>query len=87
MCIRDSYEVLQILSISLTDKTHLHDPVSYTHLDVYKRQILCNAPNLYLDFAYNKHPQEPGLYWGGWVNERNTYAVSYTHLDVYKRQA
>ena len=35
--------------------------------------ILCNAPNLYLDFAYNKHPQEPGLYWGGWVNERNTY--------------
>ncbi len=44
--------------------------------------ILCNAPNLYLDFAYNKHPQEPGLYWGGWVNERNTYDL--LPYDVYR---
>lgn len=41
-----------------------------------------NAPNLYLDFAYNKHPQEPGLYWGGWVNERNTYDL--LPYDVYR---
>ena len=53
-------------------------PVSYTHLDVYKRQ----AP------ALGGRPAEPlagaeGAAFGG--TERR--AVSYTHLDVYKRQA
>lgn len=27
--------------------------------------VLCNAPNLYLDFAYSPHPEERGYYWGG----------------------
>ena len=53
-------------------------PVSYTHLDVYKRQALntdlvCDAINtamreLFLQIVYGRTP------------------VSYTHLDVYKRQ-
>ena len=44
--------------------------------------VLCNAPNLYFDFAYNKHAQEPGLYWGGWVNERDSYNL--LPFDVYR---
>lgn len=44
--------------------------------------ILCNAPNLYMDFAYNKHSKEPGLYWGGWVNERNSFNL--LPYDVYR---
>ena len=46
--------------------------VSYTHLDVYKRQVLCN-------------PWMGTVYPIGGRGER-FQAVSYTHLDVYKRQ-
>ena len=59
-------------------------PVSYTHLDVYKRQVI------------NRNGGKPGgkdaqsaMYWGDsevMNNLRSIVAVSYTHLDVYKRQ-
>lgn len=35
--------------------------------------ILSNVTNFYLDFAYNKHPYEPGHYWGGFLNEVNSF--------------
>ena len=44
--------------------------------------ILCNVTNFYLDMSYNRHPSEPGLYWGGFVNEYNTYDM--LPLDIYK---
>ena len=70
-------------------------PVSYTHLDVYKRQdILCGdvnpsgkladtfASSLY-DYPSTKNFHESPSY----VDyTEDIYAVSYTHLDVYKRQ-
>ena len=52
---------------------HSHAPVSYTHLDVYKRQIQpthSSAP----------HGKRPAR------RMSSTIPVSYTHLDVYKRQ-
>ncbi|WP_459505226.1 hypothetical protein [Erwinia amylovora] len=58
-------------------------PVSYTHLDVYKRQVLTelelddNAPALQQLLA-RSHPRHYRLDLG---------PASYTHLDVYKRQA
>ena len=55
-------------------------PVSYTHLDVYKRQGPGGAVF---------HPARGVHYLQGWDgrNPRNSKrAVSYTHLDVYKRQ-
>ena len=61
--------------------------VSYTHLDVYKRQVLHNQTFLRL---------APQLVHGETVNFRIRLAsgkfvtaddaVSYTHLEVYKRQ-
>ena len=57
--------ILSLLALKYT-------PVSYTHLDVYKRQVL--EPTL----------NELALL-GGIVVLR-TIPVSYTHLDVYKRQ-
>ena len=51
-------------------------PVSYTHLDVYKRQVL--AVVLVGVIA--------ATYYHMMVRIRRSYAVSYTHLDVYKRQ-
>ena len=44
--------------------------------------ILCNVTNFYLDMAYNRHQSEPGLYWGGFVNEYNSYDM--LPLDIYK---
>ena len=37
--------------------------------------VLCNVTNLYYDLAYDKHPQEPGLYWGGFVGTWDAYAM------------
>ena len=50
--------------------------VSYTHLDVYKRQVCSSAP---LAMTAAGIPAMP-------IWER-VASVSYTHLDVYKRQA
>ena len=75
-------------------------PVSYTHLDVYKRQILeIVHANKTADFITvgeeldrRKRLDAVGglAYITSLANESVSYnveAVSYTHLDVYKRQA
>ena len=54
-------------------------PVSYTHLDVYKRQLLVRPdPQVIWDTPKKEK---------GWRKMHGNYPVSYTHLDVYKRQA
>ena len=38
-------EVLaEVVELSIQDAQNSLDPVSYTHLDVYKRQVLCRTP-------------------------------------------
>lgn len=44
--------------------------------------VLCNVSNFYFDLAYSKDPQEPGLYWAGFVNARNAYA--FAPYDMFK---
>ena len=58
-----------------------HSPVSYTHLDVYKRQYLdsCLWRRLFGNLIIR--------IWRNVKRKRRNAAVSYTHLDVYKRQA
>ena len=69
--------------------------VSYTHLDVYKRQVseasfrivkLSISPG---DKALRspKSPNIPSITTRGSLPPEREVAVSYTHLDVYKRQA
>ena len=65
-------------------------PVSYTHLDVYKRQ------GQYLTIDDSKYAGTPGgktqnIYALNYNDKDNDIkislgSVSYTHLDVYKRQ-
>ena len=71
-------------------------PVSYTHLDVYKRQtqqwIMENYPDSYAAQTYIAAAEEllNGTDAQSGENGYYTYIynpVSYTHLDVYKRQA
>ena len=55
-------------------------PVSYTHLDVYKRQKLETLSLAKLkEFAKEQEIK-------GYGSMRKAEPVSYTHLDVYKRQ-
>ena len=65
---------------------HLHViyAVSYTHLDVYKRQFILNDILHYMSYEHQRtlllrcmERLRP---------EGKLIAVSYTHLDVYKRQ-
>jgi hexosaminidase len=35
--------------------------------------VLCNVSNFYFDLAYNNHPQEPGLYWAGFVDTKDAF--------------
>ena len=49
-------------------------PVSYTHLDVYKRQVQKGFTNAMKSGVLAGYPLD------------SLKAVSYTHLDVYKRQ-
>jgi hexosaminidase len=43
--------------------------------------VLCNATHLYFDLACEKHPQEPGYYWAGFVSNRAPFEL--VPLDVF----
>ena len=68
---------------------HLIDSVSYTHLDVYKRQTETTASLLqWTGNAIDLVELIYGIDVMGCINNGNMplKPVSYTHLDVYKRQ-
>jgi hexosaminidase len=44
--------------------------------------VICNVTNLYFDLAYDKDPEESGLYWGGFVDTRRAFEL--VPLDVFK---
>jgi len=58
------------------------DEVPYRLANAGYPVILCNVTNFYLDMSYNRHQSEPGLYWGGFVNEYNSYNM--LPFDIYK---
>jgi len=37
--------------------------------------VICNVTNLYFDLAYNKDPEEPGFYWGGFIDTRKAFEI------------
>lgn len=44
--------------------------------------VMAHASNFYFDFAYNKHPEEAGLYWAGFVDTKDPFA--FIPFDLYK---
>lgn len=44
--------------------------------------VFCGVSNFYFDLAYNKDPQEPGLYWGGFVDERKPWDLAPENLFI-----
>lgn len=43
--------------------------------------VMCNAPSLYFDFAFDKSPKEEGFYWGGFTGTRDVFG--FNPFDVY----
>jgi len=50
--------------------------MSYQLANLGYEVILCNVSNLYFDLAYNNDPREPGLTWGGFINERDAWGFA-----------
>ena len=44
--------------------------------------VLCNASNLYFDLAYDKDPEENGLYWAGFVDTKQPF--EFIPFDLFK---
>jgi len=44
--------------------------------------VMSHASNLYLDMAYNKHPQEAGFYWADFIDDAGPF--NFVPLDLYK---
>ena len=81
-------EHLVDISASFPTMTDLTEPVSYTHLDVYKRQVHHLTRSLAAEwhrYGIRVNAVAPG-YVATDLLEQALEAVSYTHLDVYKRQ-
>lgn len=38
--------------------------------------VICNVQNLYFDLAYTAAPEEPGLYWGGFVDTHDAWSFA-----------
>ena len=63
--------------------------VPYTVANSGYPTIISNETNFYIDFGYNWHPDEPGLHWGGCVDEFaswraqpfNIYETSWVDLN------
>ena len=99
MCIRDRFPVLRRAVRAVTNsetrgllcvidalrddgsKTAL--AVSYTHLDVYKRQVKLVNP-MFGAIAHVTFGNSAEVDW--YIKADDLVPVSYTHLDVYKRQ-
>ena len=96
MCIRDSGAPAAVARDIGRPQRGGDAPVSYTHLDVYKRQVQRLFGFAGFDIRLGIHTGHVLL--GGGVDEDGTIRgftvniaarlepVSYTHLDVYKRQ-
>ncbi|GAB4017868.1 family 20 glycosylhydrolase [Spirosoma koreense] len=44
--------------------------------------VLCNVSNFYFDMSYNNDPQEPGLYWAGYVDTWHNW--TFAPFDMFK---
>jgi hexosaminidase len=44
--------------------------------------VLSNVTHLYFDLAYDRSPEEPGYYWGGFLNTKKPF--EFIPLDMYK---
>lgn len=42
--------------------------------------VMCNASNLYFDLAYTYEPEEPGLFWAGYIDIKNAFELTPSNI-------
>jgi hexosaminidase len=48
--------------------------------------VLSNVGNIYFDLAYSAHPDEPGHWWGGYVDEQRSFSMQPFNIYASKRR-
>lgn len=61
-----------------------NEDLAYLLANAGYKVVLTNVTNMYLDLAYSKDYQEPGQYWGGYVDVDKPY--NFIPFDYYKNQ-
>ncbi|RZK19424.1 MAG: beta-N-acetylhexosaminidase [Pedobacter sp.] len=61
-----------------------NEDLAYKMANAGYKVVLTNVTNMYMDLAYNKSHQEPGQYWGGYVDVNKLF--SFIPYDYYKNQ-
>jgi hexosaminidase len=59
-----------------------HQDLGYKLANMGYPIVQCHVSNFYFDLAYNKDPEEPGLYWAGFVNTHDAWY--YAPYDMFK---
>ncbi|HHH49768.1 MAG TPA: beta-N-acetylhexosaminidase [Saprospiraceae bacterium] len=59
-----------------------NEDVGYQLANAGYKVVMCNASNLYFDLAYDKDPQETGLYWAGFVDSKKPF--EFMPFDLFK---
>lgn len=63
---------------------HGNEDLAYKMANAGYKVVLTNVTNMYLDLAYNESYNEPGQYWGGYVDVGKPY--SFIPYNYYKNQ-
>jgi len=61
-----------------------NEDLAYKLANAGYKVVLTNVTNMYLDLAYNQSYNEPGQYWGGYVDVDKPF--SFIPMDYYKNQ-
>ena len=64
-----------LFGVNAWDTNESHDEIPYRLAGEGYKTILSNVGNLYIDLAYSDGPYETGLHWGGYVDERKSFAL------------
>lgn len=59
-----------------------HPDLAYLLANAGYKVVMCNVSNFYFDLAYNKDPNEPGAYWGGFVDTKDAWGLA--PFDMFK---
>jgi hexosaminidase len=57
------------------------EDIAYQLANAGYKVVLSNVTNLYFDLAYEKDPEEPGYYWGGFITTRKPF--DFCPLNIY----
>jgi hexosaminidase len=59
-----------------------HQDLAYRLANLGYPVVICHVSNFYFDLAYNNDPEEPGLYWAGFVDTKDAWY--YAPFDMFK---